>query len=299
MTYVYHLVVYCVVYGIAASGLNVVSGHGGLLSLAAGASFGLGCYVYALSSRCLGVGFVGPAMIAVLAGSAVSLAVSLPSRRLRGDGFVIATLAMQVAVVAVIQAWRGAGANLCTLANMTNGPFGITGIARPVVFGHRFQDSAQMAVFAACCGLVIFILLWALTSSAWGRKLRCMRDDEEAFTGIGGRPGPLKAQAFGIACATTAFAGCLYASYVGFIDPGCASLEQSFLVLSMLLLGGVGSLSGPWVGACVMVLIPEALRMTGLPASAAASASMIILGLLLMGLMHFRPQGIAGLYRVE
>ncbi len=89
-------------------------------------------------------------------------------------------------------------------------------------------------------------------------------------------------------------AGALYAGYVTYIDPTSFSLRESILLVTLLMLGGGGNLRGPLAGAAVLLLLPEALRFVGLPDAIAANVREIIYGLLLAGLMLWRPQGLAG-----
>jgi branched-chain amino acid transport system permease protein len=126
-----------------------------------------------------------------------------------------------------------------------------------------------------------------------------LRDDELAARGLGKNTRLLKMEAFAVSCGMAAISGVIYASYVGFIDPSAASLDESILMLCMVVVGGVGNFRGPIVGALVLVLIPEALRFLHIPDSIAANIRLMAYGLLLIVMMHFRPQGLAGEYRIE
>lgn len=123
-----------------------------------------------------------------------------------------------------------------------------------------------------------------------------MRDDELVARALGKNIRMLKLEAFFVSCVFAGLAGALYAAYVGFIDPGSAALEQSILMLSMVTIGGTGNLRGPYVGAAILLLIPELLRRVNIPAEVAAEGRLAIYGVLLVLLMHVRPQGVAGKY---
>lgn len=101
---------------------------------------------------------------------------------------------------------------------------------------------------------------------------------------------------FAISAALAASAGSLYAHYISYIDPTSFTVMESILVLSMVIIGGAGSLWGPFVGASVLVILPEALRFMGLPTALAANARQIIYGSLLVIMMLFRPRGLVGRY---
>jgi branched-chain amino acid transport system permease protein len=95
-----------------------------------------------------------------------------------------------------------------------------------------------------------------------------------------------------------AAAGALSASYVGFLEPGAASFDESLLMLSVVIIGGSGNVRGPVAGALVVTILPEAIRLVGFPDALAANIRLGIYGLALILLMHLRPQGLLGRYRV-
>lgn len=99
--------------------------------------------------------------------------------------------------------------------------------------------------------------------------------------------------------ALASVAGNLYAHYVTFIDPTSFTILESILVISMVIIGGAGSLRGPIIGAVVLVILPEALRFVGLPSSVAANLRQIFYGGLLVLMMLYRPQGLIGEFRLQ
>jgi branched-chain amino acid transport system permease protein len=109
----------------------------------------------------------------------------------------------------------------------------------------------------------------------------------------------VKVQAFAISAALVSLAGGLYAAHVRYIDPSIASLDGSILMLSMVIAGGLGNIRGPIIGSAVLLLIPELLRFLALPEEVAANLRLLIYGGLLIAVVHFRPQGLGGVYRVE
>ena len=149
--------------------------------------------------------------------------------------------------------------------------------------------------FMLLCGAITYFLL----SSPWGRSLRAMRDDELAARGLGKNTRMLKLQAFLIACAMVAVAGGLYASYVSYIDPTSFTLDESILMISMIIIGGTGNFRGPVIGALTLIAIPEILRFVHIPDSIAANVRLLAYGLLLIIIVHLRPQGISGEYRFK
>jgi branched-chain amino acid transport system permease protein len=298
MNYVLHLVVYFSIYAIVAQSLNLVIGYCGLLTLAHAGYYAIGAYVYALLSVVHGWGFFPAAATGAVISAVLSLAVSLPSWRLRGDFFVLVSLAVQALIFSSLYNWSNTSAPLGSLWNMTNGPFGITAIPKPSVLGHTISTPESMAGFALIVSGIILAAIWQLTRSPWGRLLTIIRDDELAACGLGKNGRLAKVQAIAISAAAVAVAGALYAAHVQYVDPSVASLDESVLMLSMVIVGGLGNFRGPVLGAAILVLLPEFLRFLKLPDAQAANIRMLLYGLLLVLIVHLRPNGIAGSYRL-
>ena len=209
------------------------------------------------------------------------------------------SLAVQALVLSLARNWSSPTAEPGTWENLTNGPYGLAGIPRPVIFGIKCDTISSMAILSTTLSMICLALGCMLLRSPWGRVLQAMRDDEHAARGLGKNVRLLKLQAFAIACAMSAVAGSLYASYVSYIEPNLSSIDQSILLLSMVIVGGTGNLHGPLVGAVILLAIPEGLRFAQIPDAIAAETRLMAYGLLLILLMHLGPQGMAGRYRIE
>jgi branched-chain amino acid transport system permease protein len=299
MNYFLHLLVYLGVYSIVAMSLNIVVGYCGLLTLAHAGYFALGSYTYAIAALTFGWGFIPSTLLGTLVALTLSLAVSLPSWRFKGDFFVLISLAVQAFLFSLLYNWQQPQADFGTWANLTNGPFGISAIPKPVIFGITFATTGSVAVLTIGLAVVCGLFCWVLLSSPWGRLLKSMRDDELAARGLGKNVCLAKVQAFGISCGMAALAGAIYSSYVSYIDPSAASLDHSVLLLCMVIVGGAGNFRGPLVGAVLLMAIPEALRFAHIPDADAGNLRLLAYGVLLVLMMHFRPQGLAGEYRIE
>lgn len=299
MNYLFHLLIYFDIYLIVALSLNLIVGYTGMLTLAHAAFYAIGGYAYALLSINLGWGFFSAAMVGAAIAAILSLLVSLPAWRLRGDFFVLSTLAVQAFVYSALYNWTSNEAPLGSLANLTNGPFGITGIPRPTIFGWQVSNHISYGIFATIVAALVAFIVWRLTASPWGRLLKAVRDDELAAKGVGKNTRIIKLQVVAIGSGLSAIGGALYAGHVRYLDPSSASLGESILMLSMVIVGGLGNFRGPIVGAALLILLPEVLRLVALPDAIAANMRLLIYGLLLVILMRFRPQGIAGDYRLE
>lgn len=299
MNYFFHLLIYLNIYVIVALGLNIIVGYCGRLTLAQSGYFAIGSYTYALASSQWGWGFLPSVALGAALAAVFSLAISLPSWRLTGDFYVMVSLAVQVAILSALTNWYTPQAKLGTLKNLTNGPAGISGIPRPAIFGIQFDTIGSLAVLATLIAGLCLLLGALLLKSPWGRVLQAMRDDELAAKGLGKNVRVLKLQAFSIACVLLAVGGAIYASYVSFTDPSIASLDQSVLMLCMVIVGGIGNFRGPLVGAFILLAIPEVMRFLDFPLALAAEIRLMAYGLLLVFMMHFRPQGLWGSYRIE
>lgn len=299
MNYFLHVLIYFNIYAILALSLNLVVGYCGLLTLAHAAYFAVGGYAYALATLVLGWGFFPAIILAMAVSSILSLAISLPAWRFKGDFFVLISLAVQTFIFSLLYNWSDPVAPIGSLNNLTNGPFGLAGIPRPEILSLKFSSISLFSILSLIAMATCMLLVYLLKHSPWGRLLKCMRDDELATRGLGKNTRLAKVQAFAVACAFAGLAGALYAGYIGYLDPSSGSLDESILMLCMVLVGGVGNFRGPLIGAFVLLLIPEALRYVHMSDAIAANMRLLIYGLLIVVMMHVRPQGLAGEYRLK
>jgi branched-chain amino acid transport system permease protein len=298
--YPLHLLIYFDIYVIVALSLNIVVGYCGIITLAHASFFAVGAYAFALATLVLGWGFIPAIVLAGAVAAVLSLLLSSAAWRLRGDFFVLFSLAVQTMLFSVLYNWWSPDSAVGSWSNLTNGSFGLSGISRPTIAGFAFSSVPWVALlFTILAGGFLF-LVWRLLSSPWGRVLKAMRDDELATRSLGKDVRLLKVQALALACAMAGVAGGMYASYVSFIDPTSGSLSESILFLSMIIVGGVGnSFRGPMVGTLLLLLIPEGLRFLNLPDTLAVDLRLFLYGVLLIVLMHIRPQGIAGDFKLD
>jgi branched-chain amino acid transport system permease protein len=289
MNYILHLLIYLDIYIIITISLNLLMGYGGLFQLAHAAYYGIGAYTTALLMVSFGWGFIPAIICSIIVTGCLSFLVSIPAWRFRSDYFVMLSLAVQVAIYSLLYNWTG----------LTNGPFGVTGIPKPAIFGYKMDTLSNMFILSTVtviiCGIILFILL----RSPWGKVLKAMRDDELAARGLGKNTRLFKMQAFLISCSMVSLAGGLYATYVSYIDPTSFTMEESILMLSMVIVGGTGNFRGPIVGAFTLIAIPEILRFVHIPEVFASNLRLLIYGLLIITMAHFRPQGLAGEYRFK
>lgn len=300
MNYLLHLLILFDIYLVVALSLNIIVGYVGLLTLAHAAYFGIGAYTYAVTAMMLDWGFIPAALLAVAIGALLSAMMSVASWRFRGDFFVLISLAIQVMIFAILKNWHDPTQPVGSLSNMTNGDYGLAGVPSPNIFGYVFEDKVAVALLFTAFAIAAVLLSRYLLESPWGRMLRALRDDELAARGLGKNVRVAKVWAVAIACGMAGFAGAMLSSYISFVNPTISDINEAALLLSMIIIGGVGnSFRGPFFGALLLILIPEGLRFVDMPITLAAEMRLMIYGLLLVAFMHWRPQGVAGSYRME
>jgi branched-chain amino acid transport system permease protein len=136
MNYLFHLLIYFEIYAIVALSLNLLIGYGGLLQVAHAAYYGIGAYAAALFWMKLGIGFFPGLLAAAVISGTLSLLVSLPAWRFKGDYFVMMSIAVQTVIYALLYNWT----------ELTNGPFGISGIPRPVILDYEFVTTGSISL---------------------------------------------------------------------------------------------------------------------------------------------------------
>ncbi len=295
-------------YVMLALGLNIVVGFAGLLDLGYIAFYAVGAYSYALLSSphfgihlpfwiSLPIGFVVAAMFGVLLGA--------PTLKLRGDYLAIVTLGFGE----IIRIFMN---NLNAPVNITNGPQGIN-LVDPLMIGSfsfgkneiiaGLSISGPMKVYYPLMGLTILIILLnlRLQDSRIGRAWEAIREDEIAASAMGINTRNIKLLAFAMGASFGGLAGGLFASIQGFISPESFGLLESVMVLSMVVLGGMGNIPGVILGAVLLTGLPEFIRFTVVPAQQMIfgkvivdpeAIRMLVFGLALIVVMLVRPAGI-------
>jgi branched-chain amino acid transport system permease protein len=289
MNYAIHIAVMIMLYVILGLSLNLVVGYGGLLSLCHGAFYGVGAYLCTLLMMEVGLGFVTATLLAVLITGLMSFAIALPSLHLRGDFFVLVTLGFQMIIFSILYNW----------IDLTRGPYGISGIPKPTVFGFEFRGLPAFFILCAGVAVAVMFLHWQLARSPYGRSLQAVRDDELATRALGKNPLYFRMTAFVTSGCLAAIAGALYATYISFIDPTSFGLDESIFIATAVIIGGAGSIWGPVLGAAFVVLLPELLRFLHVPGTYAPNVRQIVFGLLLIIVMRFRPRGLVGRYNFD
>jgi branched-chain amino acid transport system permease protein len=266
------------VYLILAIGLNLTLGYAGQISLAHAAFMAFGAYAVAILAP-LGVPFEA----AVLAGATIAFGwgclLGFPALKVKHHYLAMVTLGFNVIVFLVIRNWE----------SVTGGSFGISGIARPRWGRVSFQsDRAYYYYILGWAGLIVASAYWIL-HSRWGRAFRAIRENELRAQAVGVSLRTYKVMAFAIGSAYAGIGGALFAPLLGYIDAGAFTLDRSIQFLMMVVMGGLGRFEGPFIGAAVVTLLPEALR-------ASEGLYLIVFSLAVILLMLFMPKGLVGVW---
>lgn len=289
MNYLFHIAVIFEIYLILALAMNLMAGYSGLLSLTQAAFYGIGSYSTAL----LLINWSVPFPFAVIGAIFFNLIACIPviwfSVRLRDLYFALATLAWQVIVFSILYNW----------VSVTNGPYGITGIPKPELFGMNFTTLSEFALLGGIISIVLLLFFAGLHHTPLSRFFQGVRDDQLAVMTFGKNPAYYKSLAVLISSGVSAIAGALFATYFSYIDPTSFMLGESILIISVVLIGGLGSVKGSVAGALFYVLLPEILRFLNMPDSIAANMRMMIYALVLILVVMYRPYGFLGKYKFE
>ncbi len=289
MNYLLHILVMAEIYIILGLAMNLLAGYSGLLSVSQAAFYGIGAYAAALLLVNTGYSFPIVLVGAIVINMIACIPVIAFSIRFRDLFFVLATLAWQVIIFTVLYNW----------VSVTNGPYGISGIPKPVIFGYQFESLPQFALLAGALCALVLLFFYGLHNSPLSRYFQGVRDDQLTMLSFGKKPGYYKAIAISISSGVSAIAGTLFACYYSYIDPTSFTMDESILIISIVLIGGLGTLRGSVAGALFYVLLPEVLRFVNVPDAFASNLRMMIYALILILMVMFRPYGFFGNYRFE
>ena len=286
MEYLLHILVITGIYIILTLSLNLILGYTGLPAFGHAAFSCVGAYTSSLLALQYGISpWIGLTLGACVA-AVLGLLIGLPSIRLKGDYLALATFGFGVIVYSVAKNW----------VSLTRGPLGLPGIPGFTFFGMPLNSIISYLILVASFVLLTYVVIRRIVHSPFGRILRGIREDEIATLAMGKDVNRHKLQVFIIGALFAGIAGSLYAHYITFIDPSSFTVMESIVILLMVVFGGMGSLAGSFLGAAVLVILPELLRFLGLPSAIAAPLRQMIYGLLLVILMLKRPQGLVGKY---
>lgn len=258
-------------------GVDIAVGHAGLISIAHGALFGIGAYTTAiLTVDHSWPFFVTLPMAAVIAGM-FGLIIGLLTLKLAGHYFVIATMAFSLLIAVAAKNMK-----------LTHGELGIANIPKPSIvqiFGSDELLAFYYLTLAAATVVVVLYLL--LMDSAFGRRLRAIRDNTMLADALGVDVSRAKLLAFVLSAGIAAIGGAFHASFLTFINPHLVGYEIGFTALMALIIGGRTTVGGAILGAAIFTILPELLRDFD-------QYRLIILGVLLIMIVQRAPNGLYG-----
>lgn len=276
--YIMRILIMIGIYSMLGMGLNLLTGYTGLVSLGHAGFFAIGAY----TSSLLMLHFNLPFLLAMLAGAClaalVGMLLGLPSLRLSGSYLTIVTLGFGEIIKMVIMNW----------STVTNGTLGLKNIPKPSFFGVN-MTLANHGLYYMMLILVLLVGLscMAIVHSRTGRAFQAIKEDEMAATMMGIKTTRFKVFSFVLSAFITGVAGSFYASLVGFIDANSFTFDVSTLIISVVIVGGMGTMRGMFLGAALLIAFPEVSRFL-------MDYRFVVYGLLLVVMMRFRPQGILG-----
>ncbi|MGB3221772.1 MAG: branched-chain amino acid ABC transporter permease [Desulforhopalus sp.] len=277
-TYQTNVMTTALMYVVLGLGLNIVVGLAGLLDLGFVAFYAVGAYTYGLLNLHFGLGFWTVLPIGGLLAATFGIILGFPVLRLRGDYLAIVTLGFGEIIRLILENW----------GEFSKGPSGISNIARPSFFG--IELSLEQSILYTYYLMVLFVVVTIfvvnrLQDSRLGRAWIALREDEIACQAMGIDKRKTKLVAFSLGAFWAGIVGVVFAAKTTFINPASFTFLESAIILSIVVLGGMGSIIGVIFGALILILMPEYLR-------ALSEYRMLAFGAILVCMMIFRPQGL-------
>ena len=300
LSYLVFFLIQALIFAVVCLGLNLQWGYTGLFNIGVSGFFLVGAYAFAILTGPPYTGHVGGFALpyavglagAVAAAALVAFVVGIPTLRLREDYLAIVTIGIGSILQLIALNARG----------LTGGSQGVTGIPRP--WPELLDTVTGRNLLMLTLLIVVVVLLYAgleaMVRSPWGRVLKAIREDEQAAASLGKNAFALRLQSFVIGSAIMGLGGALYASFIGYISPQDFMPVLTFQIWAMLIVGGSGNNKGAILGALLMwavwtlsgsaaqMLLPPDLQIKG------GAAQIILIGLVLMLMLVYRPRGLIG-----
>lgn len=280
--YVLSLLISIAIFAMLSVSLSLLIGHLGIFSMAHAALFGVGAYTFAFLTVQHGWSALTATAVAVAVTAFAGAVMAVPSLRVAGDYFIVASFALQIVASSVFSNWT----------SVTGGTGGVPGIMRPIVGPFDlFADQPFLMYSVLVMLLVMGLAVW-LVRSPYGRMMHAIRDDEVVAATMGKPVRSTKMLVTVLAGAFAGLGGVVYGQYLMYISPGSFEVATSVSIITMVVVGGMTSVVGAAIGAAIIVLIPQLLQQVNLAQSVAGPLEQVLFGLLLVVLMFTRPQGL-------
>ena len=276
--YLTNVLIFVGINGMLALGLNLLLGYAGQISLGQAAFFGLGAYGSGVLTTLYAMNPWLAMLLVAVCVSIFAFAIGFPVLRLKGHYLAMATLGVGIIVHIAFN----------ETIELTGGPSGLSGIPNLTIGGFSFDSDLKNYYLVWGFALVAILLCLNLVNSRVGRGLRAIHDSEVAARVMGVNARLMKVQVFTLSAFISAIAGSLYCHVMTFISPSSFGFHFSVELLTMVVIGGLGSVYGSFLGAILLTLLPEMLRTF-------EDYDIIVYGLLLVSMTIYMPGGLAGL----
>ena len=266
------------VYILLAMGLNILTGYTGLVSLGHAGFVAIGAYTSSILITRYNFNFFIATFIGMFIAGFIGIILGLPSLRVSGTYLSIITLGFGEIIKMIAM----------NFSSLTNGTLGIKNIPKPSLFGFSMNITNRgLYYLTLIIVILVSIFCYLLIRSKIGRAFQAIKTNELAATMMGININYYKILAFLISAALCALGGSLYTGLIGYIDPNTFNFDVSTLILSIVILGGMGTIRGMFIGATILIAFPEISRFL-------MEYRFVLYGLILVIMMRFRPQGILG-----
>lgn len=273
--YLINVLIFVGINTMLAVALNLLLGLAGQISLGQAAFFGLGAYISGVFTVQYALDPWLSMSVAAVAVGAVAFVIGFPILKLKGHSLAMATLGLGIIVYIVFN----------ETVDLTGGPSGLPGIPTLAIGSLTFNDDTKNYYLVWFFALLTVLLSVNVAASRIGRALRAIHDSEVAARILGVNARLLKVQIFAFAAAISAVAGSLYAHTVTFISPTSFGFNVSVELVTMVIVGGLGSIYGSFLGAAILTLLPEFLRTF-------QDYDIVVYGALLIVMTMFMPGGL-------
>jgi len=277
---------FVLIYSIVGLGLMLLAGFTGLFSIGHAAFLGVGAYTQAVFTN-MGVPFPIALVLAGLLSAAVGVVVGLPALRVKGIYLGIATLSFGFIVEEVLARWE----------SVTGGNAGIH-VKQPNLFGWKIDSGIGFYFLCLVITILATLAILNLLRSPTGRAFVAIRDSEISAQSMGIHLARYKTLSFALSAALAGIGGALYAHKLSFISPDQFNIIQSIDLLLMVVIGGLGSVHGAFLGAIFLISMPQVIALTKdwLPATIGQAPGLqsVVYGAVLIGFVLFEPLGLYG-----
>ena len=285
MNYILSVIILIIIYSLLSAGLNLIMGFGGIFNMGHGGFFAVGAYAGALIYTHLQMPFFAELLLAGLIAALFGLLLSLTAIRLKGDYITFSTFGFAIVIHTIANNWVA----------VTNGPVGIAGLMRPVIFGIPLNSLWRYMILCLVICAACLLIIYRIVRSPYGESIEAMREDETAAYASGIDVVAVRVQIFCTGAFFAGIAGVLFIHYLMLCDPTSFTFSTSSLLVCMVIIGGMGSIKGSIAGVVLVIGLPQILSFVGLPgAYAREQAQNIIYSLVLILIVITRPQGMFG-----